>query len=162
MDAAGSAFLHKINDIGVNEWFPARKSDMGNAEVSKFINSQQPFLLIDKLLGFLLPDVAEAAFSNAYIGNGKFRKAHGTVKKRLEYVFVFWVHRIVLNRCTGMGALLAVGVSNLNFQFAIWVSMNCTSNRLRGSPFSLICLSRATAALREGQLCLPRVRKDPV
>jgi hypothetical protein len=46
---------------------------MRNAEVSKFINSQQRFLLSDKHLGFLLPDVAEGAFSNAYIGNGKFR-----------------------------------------------------------------------------------------
>src|ERR1700694_4238321 len=160
MDAAGSAFLHKINDIGVNEWFPARESDMGNAEVSEFINSQQPFLLIDKLLGFLLPDVAEAAFSNAYIGKGKFRKAHGTVKKRLEYVFVFWVHRIVLNRCTGMGAPVAAGVSNLNFQFAIWVSMNCTSNRLRRSPF-LSFFSDRLPAIRKGQLCLLRALKDP-
>src|ERR1700730_13234044 len=119
MDASGSAFLRKINDVGVNEWFPARESDMGNAEVGKFINSQQPFLLIDVLPGSLLPDVAEAAFSNAYIGEGKFRKAHGTVEKRLEYVFVFWVHRIVLNRCAGMGAPAAVGMSNLNCQFAI-------------------------------------------
>ena len=36
--AAGSAFLHTINDIGVHERFPARESDMSDAEVSKFIN----------------------------------------------------------------------------------------------------------------------------
>src|SRR5690348_14229941 len=119
MNAAGRAFLHKIDDVGVNERLPAGKSDVGNAEVGKFIDSRQPFLLIDELPGSLLPDVAEAALRNAYIGNGKFREAHGTVKKRLEYVFVFWVHRIVLNRRTGMGAPVAVGISNLNFQFAI-------------------------------------------
>src|ERR1700694_5692853 len=134
MDAAGSAFLRKINDVRVQERFPARESDMGNAEVGKFINSQQPFLLIDELPGSLLPDVAEAAFSNAYIGNGKFCKAHGTVKKRLEYVFVFWVHRIVLSRRTGTGAPVAVG-ANLNIHLAMLVSMNCTSNRLRRSLF---------------------------
>jgi hypothetical protein len=97
MDVAGSAFLREINDVGVNQRLPAGESDMGNAEVSKFINSRQPFLLIDELPGSLLPDVAEAAFGNAYIGNGKFRKAHGAIEKRLEYVFVFRVHRIVLN-----------------------------------------------------------------
>src|ERR1700676_1507289 len=105
MDAAGSAFPHKIDDIGVKEWFPAREGDMGNAEVGKFINRQQPFLLIDELPGSLLPDVAEAAFSDAHIGKGKFRKAHGTVEKRLEYVYVFWVHRIVLNRNFRFGIL---------------------------------------------------------
>ena len=63
MDAAGSAFLRKINDVGVNERFPARESDMGNAEVGKFINRQQPPLLIDELPGSLLPDVAEAALA---------------------------------------------------------------------------------------------------
>jgi hypothetical protein len=97
MDVARRTFLSKINDVGVNQRLPAGEGDMGNAEVSKFINSRQPFLLIDELPGSLLPDVAEAAFSNAYIGNGKFRKAHGAIEKRLEYVFVFWVHRIVLN-----------------------------------------------------------------
>ena len=49
---------------------------MGDAEVGKFIDSQQPFLPIDELPRSLLPDVAETAFSNAYIGNGKFCKAH--------------------------------------------------------------------------------------
>src|SRR5579864_9486252 len=129
MDVAGRAFLREIDDVGVNQRFPAGESDVGNAEVSKFIDSRQPFLFIDELPGSLLPDVAEAAFSNAYIGNGKFCKAHGTVQKRLEYVFVFWVHR------SSLGAPEWVHRSRQGFPFCILVSMNCTSNRLPGDCF---------------------------
>jgi hypothetical protein len=83
MNVAGSAFLRKIDDVGVKERFPAGESDVGNAEVGQFIYSQQTFLLVDIFPGPLLPDVAEAAFSNTFIGNGKFCKAHGTGNKGL-------------------------------------------------------------------------------
>src|ERR1035438_532165 len=61
------------------------------------------------------------ALPNGKHWHGKFCKAHGTVKKRLEYVFVFWVHRIVLSRRTGTGAPVAVG-ANLNIHWPFWLA----------------------------------------